>query len=265
MKPDHMPFIRLNAAWPEVGILYEDSDLFVLDKPAGLMSTPARGNRSSENLATLLLAGLHNNRPWVREHNLTYLANAQRLEAGTSGIVVFARNRSALVSLARQFHKKPPKQTYVAVIHGALPEDTLEIDLPLAPHPTTPGLAVVDRIRGLPALTRFHMIERFRGYSLIRAESVTNRPHQIRVHLKAAGCPLVADTDYGTGQWLMLSRLKKDYRMKAEGERPLINRTALHAEELGMLHPASGAALTLAAPWPKDLTVGVKYLRKFAA
>jgi 23S rRNA-/tRNA-specific pseudouridylate synthase len=141
----------------------------------------------------------------------------------------------------------------------------MEVDLPLAPSQTVPGLTVVDRTHGRPALTRFHLVERFRGYSLVKIEPASDRLHQIRVHLKSVGCPLVADTEYGTDQWLMLSRLKKDYRMKAEGERPLLNRTALHAEGIEMLHPVTGAPLTLTVPWPKDITVAVKYLRKFAS
>lgn len=265
MKPDPATHIRLNADWPAISIVHEDADLFVLDKPAGLPVVADRWKKSTEPLMELLQAALHNGRPWARDRGLTYLAPAHRLDEWTSGIMVLARNKPALISLARQFRQQHPKRTYLALVQGVLPQDTMEVDLPLAPSQTVPGLTVVDRTHGRPALTRFHLVERFRGYSLVKIEPASDRLHQIRVHLKSVGCPLVADTEYGTDQWLMLSRLKKDYRMKAEGERPLLNRTALHAEGIEMLHPVTGAPLTLTVPWPKDMTVAVKYLRKFAS
>jgi 23S rRNA pseudouridine1911/1915/1917 synthase len=264
MKPVNTPHIRLNASWPEVGILYEDSDLFVLNKPAGLPAVPERWKKSKENLAGLLQTAIQADRPWARERGLAYLIGAHRLDAAASGILIFARNRPALANLARQFRQRRPERTFTALIQSALPKDKMEVDLPVAPSLVTPGLSVVDPARGRPALTRFTLIERFRGYSLIRIEPATGHPHQIRAHLKALGCHLVADADYGTGQPLLLSRLKKDYKMKAEGERPLLDRPALHAEEMKILQPVTGIPLTLTAPWPKDLTVAVKYLRKFA-
>ncbi len=265
MKPDPATHIRLNADWPAISILHEDSDLFVLDKPAGLPVVADRWKRSTEPLMDLLQTALRDDRPWARDRGITYLAPAHRMEEWTSGILILARSKPALASLARQFRRQPPKRTYLALVQGALPKDTMEIDLPLSPSQTVPGLSVVDRTHGRPAATRFDLIERFRGYSLVKVEPATDRLHQIRVHLKSVGCPLVADTEYGTDQWLMLSRLKKDYRMKREGERPLLNRTALHAEEIEIRQPVTGAPLKLTAPWPKDITIAVKYLRKFAS
>jgi 23S rRNA pseudouridine955/2504/2580 synthase len=93
----------------------------------------------------------------------------------------------------------------------------------------------------------------------------TGRMHQIRVHVQAIGCPLVGDPDYG-GAPLLLSQIKPGYKAKdEEPERPLLDRPALHAERLTLSRPATGEKLTLEAPWPKDLTVAVKYLRKYAA
>jgi RluA family pseudouridine synthase len=256
--------IRFNAAWPAVEILHEDSDVLALNKPAGLLVVPDRWDKTRENLIGLLHAGIGAGRPWATERGLTYLANAHRLDAGTSGVFLLARNKPALVNLVRQFHDQHPAKVYTALVQGTLPKDTVEIDLPLAPSLTQPGLSVIDRGRGKPAHTRFSLLERFRGYALIKAEPTTGRLHQIRAHLKAMGCPLVADRDYGSGRPLLLSLLKKGYKMKPEGERPLMDRPALHAERIELRHPATGAPLVIAAPWPKDLTIAVKYLRKFA-
>lgn len=258
-------FLRLSATWPEVEILSEDSDLLAINKPAGLLIAPDRWDKTRENLMGLLHAGIHLQRPWARERGLTYLANVHRLDMGTSGVVLLAKNKPALVNLARQFRDQHPRKQYLALVEGQFPATPLEVNLPISPSLVKPGLSVVDRGHGKPAVTRFSAIEPFKGYTLVRAEPATGRLHQIRVHLKETGCPLVADHDYGTGFPLLLSKLKRDYRMKPEGERPLMARPALHAERLEFSHPTTGLPVTIEAGWPKDLTVAVKYLRKFAA
>ena len=107
------------------------------------------------------------------------------------------------------------------------------------------------------------MLETFAGWTLLQCEPLTSRPHQIRVHLRHAGLPLAGDVLYG-GKPLWLSRLKHDYRLKpGHVERPLLSRAALHAETLSLVHPVTGATVTITAPWPKDLKVAVKYLRLF--
>ena len=259
-----MPSVRLNSTWPDVEIIHEDADLLAFNKPAGLLAVPDRCNKELESLLGLMQAAVRAKRPWALEHKLGYLANVHRLDACTTGVLLLARTKKALVELAKQFHEHHPGETYAALIQGALPEETTEVDLPLAPSPLHPGLSVVDQDHGKPAHTRFTMVERFRGYSLIKAEPATGRWHQIRLHLKSIGCPLVADREYGAGQPLLLSQLKRDYKMKAEGERPLIGRPALHSERLEIRHPSTGEALVITAPWSKDLTIAVKYLRKFA-
>jgi 23S rRNA-/tRNA-specific pseudouridylate synthase len=124
----------------------------------------------------------------------------------------------------------------------------------------------VDNKNGKKSKTRFQVLERFErfGYALLKCEPLTGRTHQIRVHAANAGLKIVGDTLYG-GKPLWLSRLKKDFRLKpGREERPLISRVALHAEGLQLAHPIGGQMLTISAPWPNDLTVGVKYLRKFS-
>ena len=109
------------------------------------------------------------------------------------------------------------------------------------------------------------MLEQFSDWCLLHCTPLTGRTHQIRIHLKHAGFPIVGDELYG-GKKLWLSRLKRDYRLK-EGreERPLIARVALHAEELTVPHPITNELVTIRSEWPKDLRVALKYLRQYAA
>lgn len=256
--------LRLNAAWPRIEVVYEDADLLALNKPAGLLVAPDRWDKSRDNLASLLQEAILSRRPWVLQRGLTYLANAHRLDFHTSGVTLYAKTQEALRNLARQFRERHPRKTYVALVQGTPSQESILVDKPLGPHPVRLGLAAVDTNRGKAARTLFTVIERFRGYALVKAEPETGRMHQIRVHLQEIGHPLVADADYGNGLPLLLSRLKKHYKMKPEGERPLISRPALHAEGIVILHPSTNEPVTIEAAWPKDLTVAVKYLRRFA-
>ena len=114
-------------------------------------------------------------------------------------------------------------------------------------------------------MTVFEVRERFSRWTLMQCELLTDRPHQVRAHLRHIGLPVIGDQLYG-GRPLLLSRLKQVYRLKPnQTERPLIARPALHAETLSLPHPVTGTPLGIAAPWPKDLTVAVKYLRRYAA
>lgn len=264
MKKSEFPILRLGGLFHTIEVLHEDTDLIAINKPAGMLTAPDRWDRARENLMSLLQSGIRQGRPWAVERGLTYLANVHRLDAGTSGILLLARSRQALTQLADQFRQRHTRKTYTALVEGAPPEPEMEIHLPLAPSLKHPGLSEVNRTRGKPAHTRISVLERFRGYTLVQAEPATGRLHQIRVHLREIGCPLVADSDYGSGLPLLLSRLKKRYKLKPEGERPLLARPALHAGRLELIHPSSGEPVVISAPWPKDLTVAVKYLRLFA-
>jgi 23S rRNA-/tRNA-specific pseudouridylate synthase len=140
-----------------------------------------------------------------------------------------------------------------------------DVDARLAPHPVKVGMVRVDSKNGKHALTHFELLEKFNGYALVKCRPVTGRTHQIRVHLRQSGLPIVGDALYDGGP-LLLSRLKSGYTLKpGKTERALMERVALHAAELKLPHPVSGEEVVITAPWPKDLTVAVKYLRRYAA
>jgi len=262
------PIIKLSSPatheyW-EIPVVFEDEHLLALDKPSGLLTSPDRYDPNRPNLMKLLHAGIAEGKPWARERNLTYLSNAHRLDFETSGVILLAKNKEMLVKLADLFGAEKPTKKYIALVQGTEIESEFEIDAKLAPHPVRLGMMRVDPKNGKKSVTKFTVLEKFSRWTLMRCEPLTGRTHQIRIHLRHAGVPIVGDELYG-GKPLWLSRLKPNYRLKpGREERPLIARVALHAEQLELKHPATDALVSITAPWPKDFNVAVKYLRQFA-
>src|SRR5215510_2010265 len=206
----------------------------------------------------LIHTAITESKPWVKERGLSYLMNAHRLDFETSGVMLLAKSKPILITLANAFGAGQPVKTYVALVQGLPAEDKFEVNAKLAPHPAKPGLIRVDSRHGKRSQTLFEVLEKFRNYTLLQCRPVTGRTHQIRVHLKHIKLTVVADDLYG-GSLLLLSRLKSGYRLKPNRtEKPLMARVALHAAELKIKHPVTGAEVSISAPWPKDLTVAVK-------
>lgn len=262
------PFIKLSSPETEefwkIPILHEDEDLFAIDKPALLLTSPDRYDPNRPNIMKLLHRDLEKGAPWVEEHALTYLANAHRLDFETSGVLLLAKNKPALVHLANQFGEAKPNKQYLAIVKGNPPENKLTTEAKLSPHPVKLGMMKVDPKRGKKSKTQVEVLERFRGFALVRCTPWTGRTHQIRVHLKHLGFPILSDWVYG-GPGLYLSQIKRGYEPKKDAkEQPLIGRVALHASLLTVTHPTKGTAVTIESPMPKDFQVALKYLRKFA-
>jgi RluA family pseudouridine synthase len=246
----------------EIPVVFEDAHLLALDKPAGLLTAPDRNEPARPNLMGLLHDAIAAGKSWTTERGLTYLNPAHRLDAETSGVLLLAKSKPVLVALANQFGTDQPQAKYVALARGVPRAEHFEVEAKIAPHPLTPGLMRVDSRSGKQSKTLVNVVESFRDYVWLACRPVTNRTHQIRVHLRHTGLPIVGDTVYD-GKPLLLSRLKRDYRLKpGRTERPLLARVALHAEELTLVHPISGATVTFTAPLPKDLRVALKYLRE---
>jgi 23S rRNA-/tRNA-specific pseudouridylate synthase len=260
----------IKLSWPatrdywELPVLFEDEHLLALNKPAGLLTSPDPLAPEAPSLMKLLHAAIAGGKPWARERGLSYLLNAHRLEAESSGVLLLAKSKPILAALGDLFGAEKVVRTFLALVCGAPQAETFEVDAPLAPHPARPGVMHVDRANGLKAKTAFEVVECFDGYALLRGSTVGGRRDQIRAHLHWARLAAAGDAAYG-GRPLLLSRLKSSYRLKPDQtERPLLSKPAVHAERMELPHPVTGQPLVVVAPWTKDLMVAVKYLRKYA-
>lgn len=211
-------------------IVYEDSDLIVVNKPQGMVVHPASGNYSG----TLVNALLYHCRDLSGINGVLRPGIVHRLDKDTSGLIVAAKNDRAHLHLAEQMKKHTIRREYVALVHNRIAEAAGEIEAPIGRDPgNRKRMAVVER-NAKAAVTYYRVIERFADYTLIRCKLKTGRTHQIRVHMAFAGHPVVGDTVYG---------LKKPH-FGLTGQ-------ALHAEILGFEHPATGTYMEFQSPWPE--------------
>ncbi|MDX2168849.1 MAG: RluA family pseudouridine synthase [Deltaproteobacteria bacterium] len=241
---------RLRAAVPvgvepeaiPLDVLFEDEVLLAINKPPGLVVHPAPGHWQG----TLVSALLHRWPTAASGLDPARLGIVHRLDKDTSGVLLIARTAEALADLGRQFRGRTVRKQYVALVWGAprLPRGV--IDKPIGRHPVQRKRMAVRGAGGRAARTRYEIVERFTGISLVRAFPETGRTHQIRVHLAALGCPIVADPLYARPR---------------PGPPGGIARQALHAERIDFAHPSSGAPVSLAAPLPGDLNAALAALR----
>jgi 23S rRNA pseudouridine1911/1915/1917 synthase len=270
-------------------IIYEDDTLVAFDKPSGLLVAPDRWDKSRENLMGLV----HAHPKYGRT-----VANVHRLDADTSGVLLCTKTKPALDYVSGQFQSKTVEKKYHAFVvvlpperamkvgavvrdeNGTLPE-TFTIDLGLGEDERQPGRMRIFRGRGgKSSVTEFRTLERFAagraattprgetvvsGFGFVECRPLTGRTHQLRIHLAAAGAPILNDSFYGAPEVvLLLSNFKRAYKGR-DDEKPLIPRLALHASELTVTHPVSQQRITITAPLPHEFEVALKYLRKFAA
>jgi 23S rRNA pseudouridine1911/1915/1917 synthase len=231
----------------DLAVVYEDSDLIVVDKPAGMVVHPAPGNPEGTLVNALIghcgdtLSGIGGERrPGI----------VHRLDKDTSGLIVAAKNDAAHQALAADFAARRIERRYLAVVWGTpLPREG-EIEGAIGRHRTDrKRMAVVGR-GGKPALTRYRVLEALGpAASLIECRLATGRTHQIRVHLAASGHPLLGDPVYGR------ETAERRARLSAAGREALagFRRQALHAASLGFRHPRTGERLGFESPLPPDL------------
>lgn len=245
------------SAAPEdipLDVLFEDAHVLVINKPSGLVVHPAPGHYSG----TLVNAVMHHcgaiessgddpARPGI----------VHRLDRYTSGVMIVAKTRRAYGALAEQAREHTFDRHYLALVQGEFPEVHGRIVAAVGRSLANPGKMAVTGIRGKDAVTHFHTVERYRCASLLKLVLETGRTHQIRVHMRFAGHPILGDPVYGTD----------DFRSWAEElQAPLaaLEGQALHAEMLGFTHPLTGERLTYTAPPPPDFQAAHAALRAYA-
>ena len=257
--------IRLSAAgesW-EVPVLFEDSNILVVDKPSGLAASPCGPERRDPTLLGLLQAGIAEGKPWARERGMGFLMSPERVDPDISGVFILAKDTLAFQKLADMVGSEKPYKDVITVVRGRPEQDQFTVESKIAPDPVRAERMRVDFKHGKRARTLFTLVQPFTEWSLIKCQPLTHRPHQIRVHLRSVGLTMAGDALYG-GKPLLPSNLKSGYRLKPkQNERPLIGAPLHHVEASRFTHPVTGEPMTITAQWPKDLTVAVKYLRRY--
>ncbi|MGG7463099.1 MULTISPECIES: RluA family pseudouridine synthase [unclassified Plantibacter] len=222
-------------AVPDLGIIHDDDDIVVINKPAGVAAHPSVGWTGPTVLGALAAAGFRISTSGAAER----AGIVHRLDAGTSGLMVVAKTETAYTALKRAFHDREVEKIYRAVVQGHPDPLAGTIDGPIGRHPRSDWkFAVVSD--GKPSVTHYETIEAFPYASLLEIHLETGRTHQIRVHMAAQRHPCVGDTMYGADAALS-ARLG-------------LTRQWLHAAQLGFAHPHTGEWVSFEAPYPEDLT-----------
>lgn len=222
-------------------IVYEDSDVLVINKERGMVVHPAAGNEDSTLVNALMyhcgdnLSGINGVlRPGI----------VHRIDKDTTGLLVVAKNDKAHQSLTNQLADRSLSRTYYAIVHGNIKEDNLTVNAPLARDTKDRKKMAIARKDGREAVTHITVLERFSKYTLIRCKLETGRTHQIRVHTKSIGHPILGDKTYG---------LKKE-------EFSLVGQL-LHAGEIGFIHPETNEKVSFTAPLPDDFSQTLEKIR----
>jgi 23S rRNA pseudouridine1911/1915/1917 synthase len=225
-----------------IEVIYEDDDIVVVNKPAGLVVHPAAGIPSG-TLANAL--AFHFQKLSTRAGQVRP-GIVHRLDRDTSGLIVVAKTEAAHENLSDQFRAREVFKSYVALVHGRVKEESGSIEQPIARDPRNrTRMGVVGA--GRPALSLYRVRRRFERFTLLDVEIKTGRTHQIRVHLQWLKHPVVGDATYGDGRDKTVTDVKLRSRIAS------LNRQFLHAEQLGFRHPRTGEALRFQAPLPDDL------------
>ena len=230
---------KLKAQEIPLDIIYEDSDIIVVNKPKGMVVHPANGNPDGTLVNAILsicknsLSGIGGElRPGI----------VHRLDKDTSGLIIVAKNDKAHINMSEQIKERNVKKTYIALVRGNVPEEEATINMPI-------GRSTKDRKKmavtknGKQAITHFKVLKRYQGYTLLKVNIETGRTHQIRVHLSTIGYPIVGDGVYSNG--------KNEFGIEGQ---------MLHAYKLEFMHPITGKKMKIEAPLPEYFNNVLKLL-----
>ncbi len=253
LKPEDIP----------IDIVYEDDDVLVVNKQAGMVVHPGHGNYSGTliNALTFHFENLPNNssnRPGL----------VHRIDKDTSGLLVVAKTEIAMTKLSKQFFNKTTEREYVALAWGNMDEDEGTIEGNIGRHPknrlqNTVFYGEEAEEKGKPAVTHFKVLERLTYVTLVSCRLETGRTHQIRVHMKYIGHTLFNDERYG-GERILKGTTFSKYKQFVENCFKVLPRQALHARTLGFKHPVSGEMMRFEAPIPEDMELCLDKWRNYS-
>ncbi|MDR3716506.1 MAG: RluA family pseudouridine synthase [Puia sp.] len=231
-------------------IIFENEDFVALDKPAGMLSIPDREGKEPS---------LKN---WLKE-KYGNIFTVHRLDRETSGLIVFAKTEEAHRFLSMAFEERTMEKIYAGIVTGTLIEKKGSVDMAVIEHPVKKGMMTVSQ-KGKPSLTDYDSVEELGLYSLVEFRIHTGRTHQIRVHMQYLGHPIACDELYGDARPILLSSIKRNYKLSKaeEEERPILQRLALHSRYLRFTD-SRGVTHALEAPLPKDMRALLQQLRKW--
>ena len=249
----------------DLSIVYEDNDLMIINKPAGMVVHPGSGNYSG-TLLNGVAYYLQQQNPGITEDILPRFGLVHRIDKNTSGLLVLAKSDLAMRQLARQFFDHTVKRQYVALVWGDPASDAGTIRAHVGRHQRFRKLfeAYPEGDHGKDAITHYKVLERFGYVSLVQCILETGRTHQIRVHMKHIGHPLFNDDFYG-GDRIVKGTVYAKYKQFVENCFALCPRQALHARTLGFIHPVTGKEMNFESELPTDMEQVIAKWRKYAA
>ena len=231
-------------------IVFENDDFIAVNKEAGMLTIPDRHDDTQLSLYKIL----------NQKYGKIFIVH--RLDRDTSGLILFAKNEATHKYLSQLFEQRNIQKKYLGIVRGSMPEKKGSINEPIAEHPVKKGMMAINK-KGKPSLTNYEVLEDYGIYSLVQFEIQSGRTHQIRVHTKSLGHPIICDEMYGDGKPILLSSFKKKYKLSQNEleERPIISRLALHSFILHFkdIHHKD---FFLEAPLPKDMRALLQQLKK---
>ncbi|WP_047419352.1 RluA family pseudouridine synthase [Cellulophaga sp. Hel_I_12] len=243
-----------------INVVYEDQDLMVVNKPAGMVVHPGHGNYSG----TLINALLHHIKDLPVNRN-ERPGLVHRIDKDTSGLLVIAKTDIAMTHLSKQFFDKTSEREYVALVWGNVEDESGTIEGHVGRHPTNRLQMTVfpEGDQGKEAVTHYKVLERLGYVTLISCQLETGRTHQIRVHLKHIGHTLFNDARYG-GERVLKGTTFTKYKQFVENAFKLLPRQALHAKTLGFMHPTSGEFMRFDSEIPEDMNACIEKWRQYS-
>ena len=233
-----------------LSIIFENDDFVAINKESGMLTIPDRHDDTQLSLYKIL----------NQQYGKIFIVH--RLDRDTSGLILFAKNETSHKYFSQLFEQRNIEKKYLGIVRGSMPDKKGSINEPIGEHPVKKGVMTITK-KGKPSLTNYEVLEDYGIFSLVRFEIQSGRTHQIRVHAKSLGHPIICDSVYGDGKPVLLSSFKKKYKLSQDEleERPIISRLGLQSFSLHFKN-SNNEDFTLEAPLPKDMKALLQQLKK---